>query len=169
MTLKSCPCWIVWTARAIAAASLLVGYTTSASADDAQAHGAVTSPAAPSSTTNRAAPSAAASTATTNTSAPKVICLQNSIRCFSMKSTVPGASASPALDLRAPDIHRVFTAAELQQTLQDPDEETVYQETVQVEGQRQTTPVSVGIMALPWAIIHPTQAWRILMPLPDAK
>jgi hypothetical protein len=53
--------------------------------------------------------------------------------------------------------------------LQDPDESEAIQEEVQVETQRQATPVSVGLMALPWAVIHPTQAWRIFMPLPSAK
>jgi hypothetical protein len=86
-----------------------------------------------------------------------------------VKTATSGTAARPALDLRAPDIRRVFPAAELAVPLQDPDEAIAVQETVQVEGQRQQTPVSVGIMALPWAVLHPTQAWRIFMPLPEAK
>jgi hypothetical protein len=103
----------------------------------------------------------------------KVVCFQSSIRCFSSKVTPsPLKSSTPqvaALDLRAPEISRVFTPAQLSEKLQDPDEQYAVTETVQVEGERQLAPVSVGLMAIPWAIIHPTQAWRILMPVQDAK
>jgi hypothetical protein len=104
-------------------------------------------------------------------SSDNVICLQSSIRCFSTKAPAAGTprSSAPALDLRAPELNRVFSQAELSQKLQDPDEQYEITETVQVEGARQLTPVSVGLMAIPWAIIHPTQAWRILMPVQDAK
>jgi hypothetical protein len=101
------------------------------------------------------------------TSAPlKVICV-NTVQCFSVKA--PAASPNAPLDLRAPDIHQVFSAADLQRPLDDPEEQLYVQETVQVEGQRQLAPVSIGIMAVPWAILHPTQAWRIFMPMTDAK
>jgi hypothetical protein len=76
------------------------------------------------------------------------------------------------MDLRAPDISRIFPRTELQQKLPEPGEERVEsQESVRVSGTRELAPVSVGLMALPWAIRHPTQAWRIFMPIPaaDAK
>jgi hypothetical protein len=102
-------------------------------------------------------------------SAFKVICLQNT-RCFSAKAPPATAAASAAtLDLRAPALTRVFTPAELAEKLQEPEDPYEYTETVQVEGERQLAPVSVGLMAIPWAILHPTQAWRILMPVPSAK
>jgi hypothetical protein len=94
------------------------------------------------------------------------------LRCFTPTRAAPSeASAARAkpLDLRAPEITRVFSEAELSQKLEDPEETYDMQETVQVQGERQITPVSVGLMAIPWAIVHPTQAWRILMPVPDAK
>jgi hypothetical protein len=93
-----------------------------------------------------------------------VICFQSSIRCFPAKAT-----NSATLDLRAPALTRVFSEAELQQKLDDPDEQIHEPATVQVQGERQLTPVSVGLMAIPWAIVHPTQAWRIFMPVPEAK
>jgi hypothetical protein len=109
------------------------------------------------------ATSTSPSTPGANIPAPKVICFQNSIRCFTAN-----APKSAALDLRAPAITRVFSEAELQQKLDEPDE--IHEPaTVQVQGERQMAPVSVGLMAIPWAIVHPTQAWRILMPLPEAK
>jgi hypothetical protein len=93
-----------------------------------------------------------------------VICFQNSIRCFPAKT-----ANSATLDLRAPPSTQIFSEAELQQKLEDPNEEIHEAPTVQVEGERQVTPVSVGLMAIPWAIVHPSQAWRIFMPMQDAK
>lgn len=119
------------------------------------------------STTPASAPAAAAAPAR------KVICLQNS-SCFSAKAPVRGTktstpTAATSLDLQAPQISRVFSEAELSQKIEEPDEREVIQETVQVATKRQLSPVSVGLLAIPWAIIHPTQAWRIFMPLPEAK
>lgn len=73
------------------------------------------------------------------------------------------------MNLQAPSVHQVFAPEDLQQKLPDPDEQYVYQETVEVEGTRQAPDVPPGIMALPWAVMHPTQAWRILLPVPSAK
>lgn len=74
------------------------------------------------------------------------------------------------LDLRAPDITQLFSQQELQRVLAstiDPDIEEV-----EVEGARGRAPppdtptVWRGILSPFWAITHPTQAWRILAPLP---
>jgi hypothetical protein len=69
------------------------------------------------------------------------------------------------MDLRAPDINRIFPKSELQQKLPEPGEEHENQESVQVAGTRELSPVSVGLMSIPWAIRHPTQAWRIFTPI----
>lgn len=76
-----------------------------------------------------------------------------------------------ALNLRAPDITRLFSQEELQRVLAktiNPDIEEV-----EVEGARgrgapppDTPTVWPGILAPFWAVTHPTQAWRILAPLP---
>jgi hypothetical protein len=158
-----------WTARTIAALALCV------------ASGAIANDATPAASSRQSTPARVtpvskpeAATVTTSTTsstpstpvppAPKVICFQNSIRCFPAK-----APNSATLDLRAPAITRVFSEAELQQKLEEPEEQIHEQATVQVQGERQITPVSVGLMAIPWAIVHPTQAWRIFMPVPEAK
>lgn len=96
-----------------------------------------------------------------------MICFKTSIRCFSAAAARPGKKAA-ALDLGAPEITRIFSQEELQQKLPEEPEREV-QDTVQVEGERQGPNVPGGIMSLPWAVIHPTQAWRILMPVPTAK
>lgn len=147
-----------WTARIVAALGLCVAV--GAMADDAAPTASRTQSIAARATPTAATVAAASATADTSAAAPKIICLQNSIHCFTAKSA--------PLDLRAPAITRVFSEAELQQKLDEP-EEIHEQATVQVQGERQITPVSVGLMAIPWAIVHPTQAWRILMPVPEAK
>ena len=75
------------------------------------------------------------------------------------------------LDLRVPDITKLFSQQELQRVLAraiDPDLEEV-----EVEGARgriapppDTPTVWPGLLAPFWAVTHPTQAWRILAPLP---
>jgi hypothetical protein len=185
-----------WTARIVAGFALCV--TLTAMADDVTSAAplagaqprAKTSASAPSSLRGRAAaaspsnaaggaPATATSVATSsaatplvNQAAPAVICFQTSLRCFTPTRAAPGAPSAPRannLDLRAPELTRVFSQAELSQKLDEPEQTYDVQETVQVQGERQITPVSVGLMAIPWAIVHPTQAWRILMPVPEAK
>jgi len=121
------------------------------------------------------APASAVPTASTNgatSTAPSVICFQSSVRCFA-SVRAPGAAPSAAMDLHPPDVRKVFPLAELQKRLPDADDERVAQEdaTVQVSTERVGPPPSVpiGILAPFWAIRHPTQAWRIFMPVPEAK
>ena len=77
------------------------------------------------------------------------------------------------MDLRAPDVRKVFPIGELQKRLPEPEEQQEVQEatTVQVSTDRELPPPTapVGLLAPFWAIRHPTQAWRIFLPIPDAK
>jgi hypothetical protein len=94
-------------------------------------------------------------------------------------ASAPGAVADEAasqpperprtLDLRAPDIAKLFTPAQIEQALARSRSENI--EEVEVEGARVPPPtftprVWPGIAAPIWAILHPTQAWRIIAPLP---
>lgn len=77
------------------------------------------------------------------------------------------------LNLRAPDITKIFTAEQIQQVLAatvDPDKDI---EEVEVERDRlrqklppNTPVVWPNLLAPFWALMHPTQAWRIIAPLP---
>ena len=40
-------------------------------------------------------------------------------------------------------------------------------DTVEVEGRRPAVDVPSGLLAIPWAIRHPTQSWRIFAPIPS--
>jgi hypothetical protein len=86
-------------------------------------------------------------------------------KCFSLKPKADDAAAkakTASLDLKAPDIRRVVPEVELRQ----PDEPQEVQQ-VQVESTRPDEIYApAGIASLPWAVMHPTQAWRIFMPVP---
>ena len=73
------------------------------------------------------------------------------------------------LDLRAPDVSKLYTQRQLERLIAKM--ETDFIEKIEVEGARipppQFTPrVWPGIFAPFWALLNPTQAWRILAPIP---
>lgn len=84
------------------------------------------------------------------------------------------ASASESLppkrlDLKIPDIRTLYTEEQLATFLAKTRDEDM--DEVEVEGhrgpRRPVTPEVWGGIATPiWAILHPTQAWRIFAPLP---
>ncbi len=73
---------------------------------------------------------------------------------------------STQLDLRIPDITELYTEEQIQAFLAMTFEE--HAEEVKVQGRREpvTPKVWPGIAAPFWAIVNPTQAWRIIAPLP---
>jgi hypothetical protein len=86
-------------------------------------------------------------------------------------STVTTAPAAPVkpLDLRPPQITQLYTSEQLEALLEKMDREHI--EGVEVEGERIPPPtftpqVWPGIAAPFWALLHPTQAWRIFAPIP---
>jgi hypothetical protein len=101
-----------------------------------------------------------------------MFCLNMSMQCFAMNQpAVAEAKATPtsSLDLRAPDIHTLIPEVRLREPLDDPYESQQDQEQVQVQGTRPEVYVPGGLMSLPWAVMHPTQAWRIFLPASSAK
>jgi hypothetical protein len=128
--------------------------------------------AAPVAATAAAAPATATSAAkasTTSSSDPslhRLVCLNMSLQCFAMKAKPEDASANArtaSLDLKAPDIRRVVPEIQLHA----PDEAVeIDEQQVQVEGTRPEVYVPGGLASLPWAVMHPTQAWRIFLPVP---
>lgn len=141
------------------------------------AFGALSAAAAADPAASPSLPAAAATAAqkapapqTTPPSARRVICLNVSVQCFTAKTAATTASAK-AFDLSAPDIRRLYSEAELRSPLEDPYEEMqrLKEQQVKVEGARPDPNLPIGILSLPWAVMHPTQAWRIFMPVPSAK
>jgi len=90
-----------------------------------------------------------------------------SLQCFAMKPKSGDASAktrTASLDLKAPDVRRVAPATLYAASTDEPVE--IDEQQVQVEGTRPEVYVPGGLASLPWAVMHPTQAWRIFMPVP---
>ena len=80
----------------------------------------------------------------------------------------PQLALSPPLDLRAPALTQLFSPAALQLMLVEQEETNDDQEPadVRVQSPRATPDVPRGLFrALPWAVMHPTQSWRILAPI----
>ena len=81
------------------------------------------------------------------------------------------AAAAPPkpLDLRPPNITQLYTPRQLERLIAKMEAENI--EEIEVEGARIPPPtftprVWPGIAAPFWALFHPTQAWRILAPIP---
>lgn len=80
----------------------------------------------------------------------------------------PAASAKP-LDLRPPNLTQLYTRQQLDALLAKLEKENI--EEVEVEGARVPPPtftprVWPAIAAPFWALLHPTQSWRIFAPIP---
>jgi hypothetical protein len=77
-----------------------------------------------------------------------------------------GSSEQRPLNLTAPDVRTVVSAAELKEPLPSDVQitETQESETVSVKGESDAPDVPGGFGALWWALNHPSQAWRILAP-----
>ncbi|MEJ1966391.1 MAG: hypothetical protein WDO56_34505 [Gammaproteobacteria bacterium] len=125
---------------------------------------------APAATTAAPAPAATAATTPAPRSADPAVrrlaCLNMSLQCFAVKAPPPESKPKPALDLRAPDIHRIVSEVQLREPVEEPQVADDEQEQVQVQGSRPEVDVPLGIASLPWAVMHPAQAWRILLPVP---
>ena len=83
-------------------------------------------------------------------------------------ATNPTSPPRKPLDLRPPNITHLFTSEQLNKVLAASFREDI--EEVEVEGERDRMPntpnVWPGIAAPFWALVNPTQSWRIFAPLP---
>jgi len=82
----------------------------------------------------------------------------------------PGTTSVAPLKLQVGDVRKYMMPSEYNMAVGAPDAEKT---TIVVEGQRvlpvkSTDPVAPGIIAPFWAVAHPTQAWRIFVPDPNA-
>lgn len=160
----------------IPVALLLGAWSVAALADDAPSTAApVAATAAATSTTvtaklDKGEQTSASTAASGNPSVRRLVCLNMALHCFAIQPKAEDASAkakSATLDLKAPDIRRV--AAPIM--LNAPDEEIVdiEDQQVQVQGTRPEVYVPGGLASLPWAVMNPTQAWRIFLPVPAGQ
>jgi len=83
----------------------------------------------------------------------------------------PGTTSPAPLKLQVGDVRKYMMPSEYRAAIGAPDAD---KSTIVVEGQRvlpvkSTDPVAAGILAPFWAVAHPTQAWRIFVPDPNAQ
>ena len=77
----------------------------------------------------------------------------------------PASAHQGAMDLHAPPLGHIYPRSELQYILADTSDPDSAEE-VSVKGAKAVVPVPLGqLQAIPWAILHPTQAWRVFTPL----
>jgi hypothetical protein len=86
--------------------------------------------------------------------------------------TLRAAPVPETLDLRAPDITRLYTPQQIQAALAGTYERNI--EEVEVYGPHErpvpiTPQVWSGIAAPLWALLNPVQAWRIFAPIPQDR
>ena len=93
------------------------------------------------------------------------------LACAAVRADDKAAAAPPPkpLDLRPPDITKLYTPRQLDRLIAKMEAENI--EESEVEGARVPPPtftprVWPGIAAPFWALFHPTQAWRIFAPIP---
>jgi hypothetical protein len=79
------------------------------------------------------------------------------------------APAPKPLDLRAPDVSKLYTQRQLDRLIAKMEADFI--ERIEVEGARVPSPeftprVWPSVFAPFWALLNPTQAWRIFAPIP---
>lgn len=99
-----------------------------------------------------------------------VIAATLALACTAAHAEEQAAEPPPQpLDLRAPDISKLYTHRQLERLIAKMEAE--YIEKIEVEGARIPPPeftprIWPGIAAPFWALFNPTQAWRIFVPIP---
>lgn len=102
------------------------------------------------------------------------VCFKLTGRCVEL-SKVPadkgtakeGSAPKGPLNLTAPDVRTVVSAEELKEPLPSNEQVTEVQEdqTVSVKGEGVPPDVPLGFGAIWWAMNHPSQAWRVVVPV----
>ncbi len=85
------------------------------------------------------------------------------------KVSAPAGSGTKVhhLDLSPPPLNHVFTREQIQALTTDSDDDTPTED-VMIRKPIYQAPVPEGqFVALPWALMHPLEAWKIIMPIPD--
>jgi hypothetical protein len=155
----------------VLAAASLATYAADEAPSAAATPVATTAAAASSTASPSASPAGKTTQASSNTpgnsSMHRLVCLNMSLQCFAVKPKTDDAAArtrTASLDLKAPDVRRVAPATLYAASTDEPVE--IEEQQVQVEGTRPEVYVPGGLASLPWAVMHPAQAWRIFMPVP---
>jgi hypothetical protein len=119
-------------------------------------------------------PSSSSAATTDSGSKSDPVCFKLTGHCVDTSKGAPKAGATKTaktngkkLNLTAPDVSTVVPEQELKQPLPNTDQVTEVQEsqTVSVKTDEGVPPdVPGGLGAIWWAVVHPSQAWRIVTP-----
>jgi hypothetical protein len=72
------------------------------------------------------------------------------------------------MDLQAPPLSHIYPRQQLQYILAIDNSEVDDAQEVSVKGEKYLMPVPKSqFQAIPWALMHPTQAWRVLTPIEE--
>jgi hypothetical protein len=107
----------------------------------------------------------AQNSAQVTSSAPAAAAAKSAVRSGKRASA---AAAHEPLDLHAPALNRIMPSAELRYIMANEDADADLPAEVSVKGTKiVVVPGAPGnqLQAIPWALVHPTQAWRIFTPL----
>jgi hypothetical protein len=115
---------------------------------------------------------AALSEASAQTAAPTASSAPAAVRAVAgVPAKKPGAVARGSLDLHTPPLNHIYPSSELRYILATDDSGTDTATEVSVKSAKYgvRVPGTPGnqLQAVPWAIVHPTQAWRIFTPLEE--
>ena len=156
------------------------GQGQNAAASAPQSSPSPTTPAAPVTTAAGAdSSSSAAGSTSTDSSKSEPVCFKLTGHCVDASKAPAGTKSGTAagktdaqtkrkkLNLTAPDVRTVVPEQELKEPLPSEKQITEVQEaqTVSVKTDEGVPPdVPLGLGAIWWAVVHPSQAWRILTP-----
>jgi hypothetical protein len=83
----------------------------------------------------------------------------------------PRTARRAPLDLHAPPLSHIYSSTQLRYIMTPDDADDDSATEVSVKGAKYVSPVPGGpgnqLLAIPWALMHPTQAWRIITPLEE--
>ena len=86
------------------------------------------------------------------------------VRATGKKAGTPPAAT--AMDLKTPPLSHIYPREQLQYILAADSVDVDSADEVSVKGAKYLMPVPMSqLQAIPWALMHPTQAWRVFMPV----
>jgi hypothetical protein len=110
------------------------------------------------------APVLAQAQSQTPSAAPAAASAPAKVAPHAARKASPGPHST--LDLRAPPLSHIYSRGQLQYILAVDNSDTDDAQEVSVKGEKYLMPVPKSqFQAIPWALMHPTDAWRVFTPI----
>ena len=102
--------------------------------------------------------------AQTPSAAPAAASAPAKVAPHAARKASPGPHST--LDLHAPPLSHIYSRGQLQYILAVDSSDTDDAQEVSVKGEKYLMPVPKSqFQAIPWALMHPTEAWRVFTPI----